>query len=56
MLKIQKMHGSSPKYYMNPCFAMERYAGKAEFKHKFYFQYEREDSWTRPGVRAFLVV
>ena len=40
-------------YYIDPCYAMERHAGKAEFKNKFYFQYEREDSWTRPGVRAF---
>ncbi len=40
-------------YYIDPCYAMERHAGKAKFKNKFYFQYEREDSWTRPGVRAF---
>jgi hypothetical protein len=40
-------------YYIDPCYAMERHAGKAKFKNKFYFQYEREDSWTRPGVSAF---
>ncbi len=32
---------------------MERHADKAKFKNKFYYQYEREESWTRPGVRAF---
>jgi hypothetical protein len=42
-------------YYIDPCYAMERHAGKAKFKNKFYFQYECEDhnSWTRPGVREF---
>jgi hypothetical protein len=39
--------------YTDPCFAMERHAGKARFKNKFYFQYEGENSWTLPGVRAF---
>lgn len=49
------MDGDQPVvfYYIDPCYAMERHAGKAKFKNKFYFQYEREDSWTRPGVRAF---
>ena len=40
-------------YYIDPGYAMERHAGKAKFKNKFYYQYEREASWTRPGVRAF---
>ncbi len=40
-------------YYIDPCYAMERHAGKAKFKNKFYFHYEREDSWARPGVRSF---
>jgi hypothetical protein len=40
-------------YYIDPGYAMERHAGKAKFKNKFYYQYEREESWTRPGVRAF---
>ncbi len=49
------MDGDQPVvfYYIDPCYAMERHAGKAKFKNKFYFQYEREDSWTWPGVRAF---
>jgi hypothetical protein len=40
-------------YYIDPCFATEQHAGKAKIKDKFYFQYEREDWWIRPGVRAF---
>jgi hypothetical protein len=32
---------------------LKRYAGKLKFKNEFYYQYEREESWTRPGVRAF---
>ena len=40
-------------YYIDPGHALERHAGKAKFKNKFYYQYEREESWTRPGVRAF---
>ena len=44
-------------YYIDPgyagSYAWERHAGKAKFKNKFYYQYEFEESWTRPGVRAF---
>ncbi len=40
-------------YYIDPCFAMERHAGKAKFNNKIYFQHEREDSRTLPGVHAF---
>ena len=40
-------------YYIDPGYAMERLAGKAKFRNKFYYQYEYEESWTRPGVRAF---
>ncbi len=28
-------------------------AGKSKFRGKFYYQYEREDSWTSHGVRVF---
>jgi hypothetical protein len=38
-------------YYIDPGYALERHAGKSKFKGKFYYQYEREDSWTHPGVR-----
>ncbi len=40
-------------YYIDPGYALERHAGKLKFKNKFYYQYERKESWTRPGVRAF---
>ena len=40
-------------YYVDPGHALERHAGKSKFRNKIYFQYEREESWTRPGVRAF---
>ncbi len=40
-------------YYIDPGHALERYAGKLKFKNNFYYQHEREESWTRPGVRAF---
>jgi hypothetical protein len=36
-----------------PGHAFERHAGKSKFRNKFYYQYEQEESWTRPGVRAF---
>ncbi len=40
-------------YHIDPGHALERHAGKSKFRNKFYYQYEREESWTRPGVRAF---
>jgi hypothetical protein len=40
-------------YYVDPGDALERHAGKAKFRTKFYYQYEYEEFWTRPGVRAF---
>ncbi len=40
-------------YYIDPGHALERHADKLKLKNKFYYQYEREESWTRPGVRAF---
>jgi hypothetical protein len=52
---VAELDGDQPVvfHYIDPCFAMERHAGKAKFKSKFYFQHEPEDSWTGPGVRAF---
>ncbi len=49
------MDGAQPVlfYYINPGHALERHAGKSKFRNKFYYQCEREDSWTSPGVRAF---
>ncbi len=31
----------------------ERIAGKSKYARNLYLQFEREDSWTRLGVRAF---
>ncbi len=33
--------------------ALESHAGNSKFINKFYCQYELEEAWTRPGVRAF---
>ena len=40
-------------YYVDPGHALERHVGKSKFRNKFYFQYDREESWTHPGMRAF---
>jgi hypothetical protein len=40
-------------YYIDPAYAMERFAGKTKFRNKFYYQFQRQESWTNPGVRAF---
>jgi hypothetical protein len=52
---LTELDGDQPVvfYYIDPGHALERHAGKLKFKNKFYYQYEREESWTRPGVRAF---
>ena len=38
--------------YVDPGHALERHASKSKFRNKFYFQYEREESWIHPGMRA----
>ena len=55
LILLLEMDGDQPVmfYYIDPGYALERHAGKAKFKNKFYYQYEFEESWTRPGVRAF---
>ena len=55
LIVVIELDGEQPVcfYCIDPGHALERHAGKAKFKNKFYYQYEREDSWTRPGVRAF---
>ena len=52
---MTELDGDQPVvfYYIDPGHALERHAGKLKFKNKFYYQYQREESWTRPGVRAF---
>ena len=54
-ISLTELDGDQPVvfYYIDPGHAMERHAGKSKFRNKFYDQYEREESWTRPGVRAF---
>ncbi len=54
-LSFADLDGNQPVvfYYVDPGYALERHAGKAKFKNKFYYQYEREESWTHPGVRDF---
>ena len=31
----------------------ERLAGKSKYAGKLYLKFKKEESWTRPGVRAF---
>ncbi len=40
-------------YSIDPGHALERHAGKSKFRNRFYYQFEREKSWTHPGVCAF---
>jgi hypothetical protein len=39
--------------YIDPTWSAERIAGKRKYAGHMYYQYEPEESWTRPGVRAF---
>jgi hypothetical protein len=52
---VAELDGDQPVlfYYVDPGHALERHAGKSKFRNKFYYQYEREESWTHPGMRAF---
>ena len=40
-------------YWIDPLFAAERIAAKSKYAGNLYLQFEPEDSWERPGVRAF---
>ena len=40
-------------YWIDPMFAAERIAAKSKYAGKLYLQYEPEESWERPGMRAF---
>ena len=40
-------------YWIDPVMVAERLAGKSKYAGKLYLKFETEDSWTRPGVRAF---
>ena len=37
----------------DPVMVAERLAGKSKYAGKLYLKFEKEDSWTRPGVREF---
>ena len=39
--------------YLDPSWSAERIAAKRKYAGHMYYQYEPEESWTRPGVRAF---
>jgi hypothetical protein len=40
-------------YWIDPMMAAERITGKSKYAGNLYLQFEREESWTRPGVHAF---
>ncbi len=40
-------------YWIDPLFAAERIAAKSKYAGNLYLQFEPEESWERPGVRAF---
>ncbi len=40
-------------YWIDPMSTAERIAGKTKYAGNLYLQFEIEESWERPGVRAF---
>ena len=40
-------------YWTDPLLSAERMAGKSKYAKKLYLRFEKEESWERPGVRAF---
>ena len=40
-------------YWIDPMLVAERIAAKAKYAGNLYLQFELEDSWERPGTRAF---
>ena len=40
-------------YWIDPMLSAERIAAKSKFAGNLYLQFEIEDSWDRPGTRAF---
>ena len=40
-------------YWIDPLLNAERIVAKSKYAGKLYLQFEPEESWTRPGVRAF---
>ncbi len=39
-------------YWIDPMLTAERIAGKTKYAGNLYLQFEFEESWERPGVRA----
>ena len=40
-------------YWIDPMLTAERIAAKSQYAGHMYYQFELEESWDRPGVRAF---
>ena len=40
-------------YWIDPMPTAERIAAKTKYAGNLYLQFEMEDSWERPGVKAF---
>lgn len=40
-------------YWIDPLLSAERIVGRTKYAKKLYLQFEREESWDKPGVRAF---
>ena len=40
-------------YWIDPMLTAERIAAKSQYAGHMYYQFEPEESWDRPGVRAF---
>ena len=40
-------------YWIDPMLTAERIAAKSQYAGHMYYQFDLEESWDRPGVRAF---
>ena len=40
-------------YWIDPIVTAERLAAKSQYAGHIYLKFDLEDSWVRPGVRAF---
>ena len=40
-------------YWIDPMVTAERIAAKSQYAGHLYLQFELEESWDKPGVRAF---
>ena len=55
VLCITKLDGNQSVefVYIDPTWSAEIIAAKQKYKGHMYYQFEPEESWTRPGLRAF---